>query len=182
MDYTHILSELENASLFDLYRLQLAIDTVLEDPSRLITVMARLRPGMEVGFFEARENRIIPVRVLELRKSRVAVQSLETGESWLVSVFMLNLEGIDTTIAPKRKNGVDRLSLSIGAHVGFKGRDGRELFGHVIKLNPKKAKVKTAESIWNVPYSMLFPVLEGDQCEGEQVEDEPEYGQFLPAD
>ncbi|MBD1577413.1 hypothetical protein HC723_13370 [Vibrio sp. S11_S32] len=33
------------------------------------------------------------------------------------------------------------------------------------KLNPKKAIVVVDGSSWNVPYSMLFPVLSGETCD-----------------
>jgi hypothetical protein len=37
-------------------------------------------------------------------------QELPTGKHWTVSLYMINIEGTDTDITPK-KNHVDRLSL-----------------------------------------------------------------------
>jgi hypothetical protein len=140
----------------DLYRLQSAIGYLLDDPVRLNAVKRQLRPGMEITYFEPQENRLIPARVLEIRRTRVAIQELPTGKRWTVPLYA------DTDITPK-KNHVDRLSLKIGDQVGFTGKDGSELFGAVIKLNPKRAKIQTSEGIWAVPYSMLFTIIDGEQ-------------------
>ncbi len=53
----------------------------------------------------------------------------------------------------------------VGQKVRFGRTNGEKTLGEIVKLNPKKAKVKTLEErggffgqIWNVPYSMLQPV------------------------
>lgn len=162
MDYNLILTELQKASMFDLFRLQAAIRKWLDDPERLRAIKRQLRPGMEITYFDAHENRLISARVVELRKTRAAVQDLETGKRWRIPFYMINLQEVDTKLVPQRCS-VDRLSLRIGDTVGFQGRDGQELFGTVIKLNPKRAKIQTANEVWVVPYSMLFPVIEGER-------------------
>jgi len=171
MDYDLIVSELQKASAFDLYRLHAAIGQLLDDPVRLAATKRQLRPGMEVTCFDAQENRLIPVQVLEIRRTRVAIQELQTGKRWTAPLYMINIEGTDTDIAPK-KNRVDRLSLKIGDQVGFTGKDDSELFGTVIKLNPKRAKIQTTQGIWAVPYSMLFTVIDAEQA----------HDQFIPAE
>jgi hypothetical protein len=162
---------LQKASAFDLYRLQSAIGPLLDDPLRLNAIKRQLRPGMEITYFEPQENRLIPVQVLEIRRTRVAIQELQTGKRWTVPLYMINIEGTDTDITPK-KNHIDRLSLKIGDQVGFTGKDGSELFGAVIKLNPKRAKIQTRQGVWAVPYSMLFTIIDGEQARD----------QFLPAE
>jgi len=163
MDYELIVSELQKASTFDLYRLQSAIGHLLDDPLRQNAIKGQLRPGMEITYFEPQENRLIPARVQEIRRTRVAIQELQTGKRWTVPLYMINIEGANTDITPN-KNHVDRLSLKIGDQVGFTGKDGSELFGAVIKLNPKRAKIHTGQGIWAVPYSMLFTIIDGEQA------------------
>ena len=46
------------------------------------------------------------------------------------------------------------------------------MFGAVIKLNPKRAKIRTSQGIWAVPYSMLFTIIDGEQARD----------QFVPAE
>lgn len=168
MDYELIVSALQKASAFDLYRLQSAIGHLLDDPLRLNAIKRQLRPGMEITYFEPQENRLIPALVLEIRRTRVAIQELQTGKRWTVPLYMINIEGTDTDITPK-KNRVDRLTLKIGDQVGFTGKDGSELFGAVIKLNPKRAKIRTSQGVWAVPYSMLFTIIDGEQTRDQSV-------------
>lgn len=161
MDYNLVISELQQASLFDLFRLQAAIGKLLEDPTRLIAIKRALRQGMEITYFHEQENRLIPARLLQIRKTRAVVQDLETGRRWTIPLFMINLENQNTDITSKQK-GVDRLSLQVGDIVGFTGKDGQEFVGTIIKLNPKRAKIQTEQEIWAVPYAMLFPVIDGE--------------------
>lgn len=173
MNYELIVSELQKASAFDLYRLQSAIGHLLDDPARLNSIKHQLRPGMEITYFEPQENRLIPAQVLEIRRTRVAIQELGTRKRWTVPLYMINIEDTNTDIPPK-SNQVDRLSLKIGDQVGFTARDGDELFGIVTKLNPKRAKIQTGQGVWAVPYSMLFTVIDSDHSQDQVVPSELE--------
>ena len=95
MDYELIVSALQKASAFDLYRLQSAIGHLLDDPLRLSAIKRQLRPGMGITYFEPQENRLIPAQVLEMRRTRVAIQELQTGKRWTVPLYMINIEGTD---------------------------------------------------------------------------------------
>jgi hypothetical protein len=162
ISYDRVLGELNKASTFDLYRLQAAIGKLLSDPQRLQAIKRRLSAGMQISYFDERRNCLVPARVLEVRKSRALLAELEGGEHWTVPLYMLNLEGTDTSISPPRGQ-LDRLSSKVGDRVGFENRDGQSIFGTISKLNPKRAKVQTTTGVWNVPYSMLFPIIEGEQ-------------------
>jgi len=168
MNYDLIVAELKNASTFDLYRIHTAIGHLLDDPVRLSAIKRRLAPGMDVTYFNAQENRLIPAQVLEIRRTRVVIQDLGCGKRWAVPLYMINIEGADPDIAPK-KNRIDRLSLKTGDLVGFSVKDGEDLFGTVIKLNPKRAKIQTGQGIWSVPYEILFTVIEGEQGQGQYI-------------
>ena len=117
---------------------------------------------MEITYFDEQGNRLVPARLLEVRKTRASVQDLETGKRWTIPLYTINIDNRETDITPKQQ-GVDRLSLKVGDTVGFTGREGQELFGTVIKLNPKRAKIQTQSGIWTVPYSMLFTVIDGER-------------------
>ncbi len=168
MDYELIVSALQKASAFDLFRLQSAIGHLLEDPLRLNAIKRLLRPGMEITYFEPQENRLIPAQILEIHRTRAAIRELSTGKRWTVPLYMINIEGANTDITPNNHH-VDRLSLKIGDQVGFTGKDGGELFGSVIKLNPKRAKIQTNQGIWAVPYSMLFTIIDGKQAREQSI-------------
>ncbi|MCF6355926.1 MAG: hypothetical protein L3J26_12640 [Candidatus Polarisedimenticolaceae bacterium] len=162
MNYNLVLSELEQASTFELFRLQSAINTLLEDPARIAAIKHQLHPGMEISYFHGQENRLVSARLLEIRKTRAVIQEDGSSKRWTIPLYTINLEQSDTDLAPQ-KQGVDRLSLRIDDRVGFRGKHNEELFGAVIKLNPKRAKIRVADTIWSVPYSMLFTVIDGEQ-------------------
>lgn len=162
MNYTLVLKELEKASLFELFRLKSAISDLLDDPVRLLAIKRQLQVGTDITYFDTQKNCLIPAHLEAVRKTRASVRDLETGKLWTVPLYMINIEGATTDIEPHSR-GVDRLSLRVGDRVGFEGRAGEDVFGTVIKLNPKRAKVETDQGIWNVSYSFLFTVLEGEQ-------------------
>jgi len=162
VNYDLVLSELQQASSFELFRLQAAISTLLDEPSQLEAIKRQLQPGMKISYFHAQENRLIPAILLEVRKTRASIQDCNTGNRWDIPFYQLNLEESNTTLSPQRQR-VDRLSLRIDDRVGFKGKNSEEHFGTVIKLNPKRAKIKVSDTIWSVPYSMLFSIIDGEQ-------------------
>ncbi len=162
MNYDLVLSELQQASNFELFRLQAAINTLLDDPDRLNTIKQRQRPGMDISYFHEQENRLRSAKLLEVRKTRAAIQDTATNKHWSIPLYQINLENSDTHLTPKRQ-GLDRLSLCIDDRVGFRGKDNEEQFGTVIKLNPKRAKIQVGDTLWSVPYAMLFSIIDGEQ-------------------
>ena len=69
MDYNALITELNKASLFDLWRLNAAIRNLLEDPRRHDAIKASLRPGQIVRYFSGRENRDISGRVFAIKNN-----------------------------------------------------------------------------------------------------------------
>jgi hypothetical protein len=61
MDYSKTLEELKHASLFDLYRLSVAINQLLEGPRRLFEIKACLRSGQNISYFDDTENLFRPL-------------------------------------------------------------------------------------------------------------------------
>jgi len=89
---------------------------------------------------------------------------MHDGKRWNIPLYMLNLEDIDTSIKPiKREGGLDRNTLKVGDLVGWNSKLGHDLYGVIEKLNPKMALVRlgTGES-WRVAYSLLFTVMDGE--------------------
>ena len=74
MDYPEIIKVLETASTFDLYRLQVAIGHLLEEPKRLKAIKRRLKPGQEITYFDRGENRLVEARVIKLKQTRLSVE------------------------------------------------------------------------------------------------------------
>lgn len=162
MDYSRILDELRSASLFDLYRLRVAIEGQLDRPDRIEQVRSRLRPGMRIRYFEEGTNREVEANVLELHRTRLLVENLADGERWSIRFCTVNLDRVDTDLRPTPEQGqLDRSRLKVGDRVGYRDRQNRDRYGVVEQLNPKTATVRTTDNEkWRVPYSLLFPVIE----------------------
>ncbi len=162
MDYTHILQELQSASLFDLFRLRVAIEGQLDNPARIAEVRARLRPGMNVRYFDEVQNRLVPARVVELNRTRLVVDNLADGRRWSIRFCAVNLDGVDVDLRPgPTPQPLDRSLLSVGDRVGYRDRQNREAYGRILALNPRTATVLTNDGQqWRVAYALLFKVVE----------------------
>jgi hypothetical protein len=168
VDYVALLQRLNEATLFDLWRLQAAISRMLEDPARLAAIRRQLHVGMVVRYFAASENRDLTAEIIKIKRSRVLVRHLQDGKHWDLPFYMLNLQEVDTSIRTIAKiQPVDRAQLRVGDRVGYMDRNHQERYGEVIRLNPKTATVQlTSGGIWRVPYALLFDVLEGQTQSG----------------
>jgi hypothetical protein len=162
MDYSHLLEELEQASLFDLYRLHVAIGHQLDDPKRILAIRRQLKPGQEITYFDDRENRLVKATVISLKRTRLLVESCHDGQQWNIPFHFVNLEGVDTDIKPSSRQGLDRNQLKVGDQVGFHDRQNYERYGEIIRLNQKTATLLVDRTTkWRVAYSLLFPIIEG---------------------
>ncbi|MBF0154561.1 MAG: hypothetical protein HQL64_12535 [Magnetococcales bacterium] len=164
MDYSDILHALHEVSLFDLYRLRVGIDAMLEQPERLAPIKRQLQPGMDISYFSGKENRLVDAAVEEVRRSCLYVRNKADGKRWSVPLFAVNLNGVDTDIHPRQgQNQLERVQLKVGDPVGFYDRQQREQYGEIVQLNQKTASVLSHAGVrWRVAYSLLFKVMDGD--------------------
>ncbi|MGB5833411.1 MAG: hypothetical protein WBG92_15645 [Thiohalocapsa sp.] len=162
MNYSAILESLNQASLFELYRLNAAISNQLDDPARIRAVKQALRLGQLVRWFNSDENRLVEALLLKTNRTRAVVQNVVDGKRWTIPFYLINLDGQDVEIAAQKHRVLDRNSLKVGDRVAFKDRQGQEQFGEVAKLNPKSATVLVGTMRWRVAYSLLAPVIDGD--------------------
>ena len=161
MDYTELLNQLRHASLFDLYRLSAAIDRQLGNPQQIHAVKQKLRLGMELSYFDRVQNRAIKARLVALRPTQAVIFDLEQNKDFLVPYFMLNVDGVETTIHEKT-NTLTANNVKVGDCVGFNG-DGRDFVGIVQRLNHKTATVHTnTGQKWRVSYSCLHRVHDAE--------------------
>ena len=164
MDYTTILQELNKASLFDLHRLHCAIYQELLNPKRIEQIKAQLKIGQHIDYCDPQKNCLVDAVILKIQKTRCLVRNIDDQKSWNLPFYYLNLDNVDADIKPaKNAVGIPKNTLKIGARVGFKDKQNNDLFGEVIRLNPKTATVKINEHCrWLVHYNHLFQVIEGE--------------------
>ncbi|RUR22074.1 hypothetical protein [Legionella qingyii] len=109
------LEQIERWSLFELHRFNCAITKLLSDPERNDAIKRQLKVGMQITYFCSDKNTLVEAIVDEIRKARASVINIHDGQQWDISFFLINLEGIDTRIVPKKySSGLDRNSLKVG--------------------------------------------------------------------
>ncbi|MBK1723151.1 hypothetical protein [Thiocystis violacea] len=162
MDYDHILAALNQASLFELYRLSAAISNQLDDPARIRAVKQALRVGQTLSWFDNVENRLVEARLVQINRTRALVQNIADGKRWSIPFYQINLEGKDAEIGATKRRGLDRNSVKVGDRVAFRDRNGLDRFGEVVKLNQKTAAVLVGATRWRVGYGLLSHVIDGN--------------------
>jgi hypothetical protein len=162
-DFNNILEQLEPWSLFELNRLRCAINRFLDDPARNEMIKRQLKLGMNITYFCTDKNTLVEATIEEVRKTWASVVNVTDRKKWNIKFYLINLQGIDTSIQPKKAHGgLDRNSLKVGDRVGWHSKLGYELYGVVEKLNPKKALIRLGGGEqWTVSYSLLFLVMDG---------------------
>ncbi|MBF0295584.1 MAG: hypothetical protein HQL96_10390 [Magnetococcales bacterium] len=168
MDYADILHALQFVTPFDLYRLRIGIDALLDDPARLLPVKRRVHIGLEILFFNARENRVMTGVVEKVQRTTLDVRAKPEGTFWRIPLYAVNMAGVDAGIhaaSSAEPSGKDH--FKVGDAIGFHGRDNRERYGVILKINQKTATILTREGTrWRVAFSLLFKVMDGDMAAG----------------
>ena len=162
MDYSMILSELNDASLFELYRLNASIRQQLKDPKKIQLIQNTLKVGQLIKYFEASENRLIDAEIIELKRTTVLVKNTHDSELWNIPYYFINLDNSDIDIHAQPKQKITRNNLKVGDKVCFKDKKGNELFGEVTKLNQKTSGVLVGNAQWRVAYGLLSPIIDGE--------------------
>ncbi len=163
MDYTQILKDLEGATTFDLYRLVSAMRDEMESTERIKKVRSGLRVGQTITWFDSNTHKLVRSEILKLNKLRCLVKNLEDGERWNVLYASINTEDEAVDINMNQEYGVKKSELRVGDTITYVSRDNIQVFGTVLKLNPKTAGVKTVDGQgWRVPYSVLKKIVEMD--------------------
>lgn len=160
MNYSETLKSLKQASSFDLYRLNVAISHQLESPERIHSIRNLLHIGQEVEIFNENDNKTEMAIIRKFNPTSVAITLVTNQSRWRIPYYWINLEGSDVVLKNTAKKGIEKNALSIGDTVGFRSREGHEIYGKIIRVNLKTVTLKTVQGEWRVAYSLLFPVIE----------------------
>jgi hypothetical protein len=162
MNYSEILRNLENASLFDLYRLKIALNVCLEQSDKVLAVKRQLRVGMEISYFSGRFNKITDAVIEEIQRNCVYAKDKESGKRWGVPFYAINLAHVNTDIHfSTNQAALDRNQLHVGESIGFIGKNDKEMYGLITQLNPKTASITARDgSRWRVDYRYLFQIVD----------------------
>jgi len=106
MNIQSVFQALQSASDFELFRLKVAIDKLLEDPNRINVLRQKMVVGMQLDFFSEEENRAIACEFLEVKRTRATVQEIETGKRWTLPFYYLNLDHVATELVANNIRGM----------------------------------------------------------------------------
>lgn len=167
MDYSRIMTELEDASLFDLYRLSVAINKELDDSNRVEQIKRMINEGDIITYFEDTQNRLVQAEVLEIKRTRVLVKNMHDMKKWNIPFYMVNIEDVATDIThPTKPKGMNRNEIKIGDIVGFRSKYNKNVRGKVMRINPKTVSLFVEpDQKWRVSYSMLYPIVDGEMAQ-----------------
>lgn len=163
VNFGEVVKMLDAASAFELYRLNVAIQHMLDDPKRMLAIKRNVHVGQEIEYFDSRQNTPVKARLLACNKTRVLVQNLVDGKRWTLPYYWLNVEQAETVIATSKGKGLQRHEIGIGDTLGFvASQDQLERYGKVIRLNPKTVTLDCKIEVWKVSYSQLFKVINAE--------------------
>lgn len=160
MNYTDVMNALKTASLFDLFRLSIAISHELENHDRIKAVRLAFTVGDTVSFFDEAANTLRSAVVIEKNIKYVSLMDAKEKHIWKVPYCFLNLENVNTDIHCQRHERLSKNNLKIGDCVGF-NKDGEQIAGVVTRLNYKTVSLVTDDHHrWRVGYGCLYKIID----------------------
>lgn len=161
MNFSEVLKALNQASAFELYRMQVAIGRLLADPRWADAIRGQLRIGQVIEYFDGRANAAHQAQILELRRTQALVLNLATQKRWLVRYASINIGGRDVQIREQPQHGLGRNEVAIGEVLGFLDSDQQQRSGKVIRLNDKTVTLAFGGQKWRGGYTLLHGVVDG---------------------
>jgi len=155
MNYTSILEELENATLFDMYRLLHALNNEIENPDKIRLIKNNLRVGQIVSHYNNKYNRLEDVEIIKLNKTRCTVKQLSDESLWDILYASININNVDVNINTNQEYGLKKNQISIGEILKFLDNDNNIKYGKVIRLNQKSVTLLVNNEKWRVGYGIL---------------------------
>jgi hypothetical protein len=161
MNYTDVMNALKNASLFDLFRLAIAISHELENPDRIKAAKQAFKVGDTVSFFDEKTNALQSGIVIEKNLKYVVLQDARDQYHLRKMPYCyLNLDKVSTDIHCQQREKLSKNNLKIGDCVGF-NKDGEQIVGVITRLNFKTVSLITVERRrWRVGYVHLYKIID----------------------
>jgi hypothetical protein len=163
INYSRIINELHQASIFDLYRLSVAIRNEMEQPKRTKEIQGSLKIGQFISYYDRVNNRLRNAQLLGKNPKYAVILDLEDHTQWKIPYFFLNLQDVDIQIQQDEGKQLDKNVLAVGDLVGFT-HENKKIIGRIIRLNFKTVTlVATDGRQWRVTYSLLTRIVDINQ-------------------
>lgn len=163
MNYSEIMDTIKQASLFDLYRLNIMLSYELENPERIQQVRNTFKEGDIISYLDTGNNRLEQAKVLQKNPKYVLVENISDHKKWNIRYCSLNLKNSDLDLYNISSKGkLSKNGLRVGEVVGF-NKDSIQIIGIIIRLNYKTATIVTKDNHrWRVSYNYLFKIIDAD--------------------
>jgi hypothetical protein len=163
MNHSEIIDTIKQASLFDLYRLNIMINHEVENPERIQQVRNTFKEGDIVSYLDTSSNRLEQAKVLQKNPKYVLVENISDHKKWNIRYYSLNLKNIDLDLYNISSKGkLSKNDLRVGEVVGF-NKDGTQIVGIILRLNYKTVTIITKDNHrWRVSYSYLFKIIDAN--------------------
>jgi len=160
-----LIEALSNATSPELYQLAALVERLMSDPRRIVAIRKDLHLGQTVRFYEARHDRLLLGRVVDLRDTSLTVQASEYRGEWKLPYAAIEppepgAKAPAAAPAPPSTPRPTRADFSRGAKVSFTDRHLQVHVGIITRCNPKTASVDSDGAAWSVPYAALRHVLD----------------------
>jgi hypothetical protein len=77
-----LIDALNNATNLELYQSAALVERLMSDPRRIVSIRKDLHLGQAVRFYEARADRLLEGRIVEMRDVSLTVQTTEYRGQW----------------------------------------------------------------------------------------------------
>ena len=162
LSYSKFISDIKQASAFDLYRLRCAITAEMESTKKMINAINKLYVGMKTQYFDRTKNKNCDCVIEKINKTRVMILDISSNNRYSVPYYAINIDSSDTSIDFDRRDKLSKNELSIGDPVSF-NHNGFIKDGIIKRLNTKTATILTTDQQqWRVAYEFLSVFIEGE--------------------
>lgn len=161
----NLIEALNKATSLELYQLAALIERLMTDPRRIVAIRKDLHLGQIVRFYEARHDRLLQGRIVDMRDTSLTVQATEYRGEWKLPYAAIEPPepGAEAPAAAPPSQAVPRptrADFRRGDKVSFTDRHMQVHVGVIVRCNPKTASVDTGAEAWTVPYGGLRHVLD----------------------
>ena len=170
-DLAKLIANLPQASSLDLYRIEVAVRKLRNEPQRVLDVRRHLHLGMTVHFLSDYDAAMHTGKIVAMRDRDLTIDDTKQNVRWKsVPYAALDLQatGADNAVeildeaAPPRRvpRATTRADFRIGDNVTFLDRDHQMRIGRVLRLNQKTASLECDNGLWRVSYALLQHVVD----------------------
>jgi hypothetical protein len=160
-----LIDALNKATSLELYQLAALVERLMTDPRRIVAIRKDLHLGQMVRFYEARRDKFLHGRIVDMRDTTLTVQATEFRGEWKLPYAAIEPPepGANAPAAPPPPPSAPRptrADFRRGDKVSFTDRHLQVHVGIITRCNPKTASVDSDGAAWSVPYAGLKQVLD----------------------